>query len=153
MNEEAKAAEAIAKATGKAIDAARDAGGFIAKYIAGPLEQGMGIFEDRLRYMRWERHVRLIRRAEDYLRQAGLTSPTRPLPLKLAIPLLQGATLEDDDSLQDRWAQLLVNAANADSGLTVDRSFVNILEQLSPIEGQILDTIYALPFDENRLVY
>ena len=150
MEEEAKAVQEVAIATGKAIDAARDAGGFIAKFIAGPLEQGMGIFEDRLRYTRWERQVRLMTRAHDFLHQAGLTAPTRALPLKLAIPLLQGATLEDDDSLQDRWAQLLVNASNADAGLTVHRSFLSILEELSPLEAQILDTLYAIPFAENR---
>lgn len=42
--EEDKVIQEVAKATGKAIDAAREAGGFIAKFISGPLEHGMGIF-------------------------------------------------------------------------------------------------------------
>jgi hypothetical protein len=53
VEEESKAIQEAAKATSKVIDAAREAGGFIAKFIAGPLEQGIGIFEDRLKYMRW----------------------------------------------------------------------------------------------------
>lgn len=150
ITETAKATQEVAKATGKAIDASRAAGGFIAKYISGPLEQGMGIFEDRLRYSRWERQIRLMRRADELLAELGLPAPTRAVPLKIAIPLLQAASIEEDDELQDRWATLLVNAANAQSKVDIKRSYVAILEQLTPLETQILDVVYALPFDATQ---
>ena len=150
MEEESKAVQEVAKTTGKAIDAAREAGGFIARFVSGSLEQGIGIFEDRLKYMRWERQLRLMRRAEDFLKQSGLSAPTRAVPLKLAVPLLQGATLEEDDDLQDRWAVLLVNAANASFGIEIRRSYVNILEQLNTLEVKVLDTLYSLPFEQSQ---
>lgn len=150
MEEESKAVQEVAKTTGKAIDAAREAGGFIARFVAGPLEQGIGIFEDRLRYTRWERQIRLMSRAEEFLKQSGLSGPTRAVPLKLAIPLLQGATLEDDDGLQDRWAVLLVNAANASFDTEIGRSFLVILEQMTALEAQILDVLYELPFEQSQ---
>ena len=59
VNETAKAVQEVAKTTGKAIDAAQNFGGFFSKYVSGSVEQGMGIFEDKLKYMRWERQVRL----------------------------------------------------------------------------------------------
>lgn len=148
MTDEAKAAREVAKTTGKAVDAAREAGGFIAKYISGPLEQGVGIFEDRLKYARWERQVRLMERADAFLRDRGIPDPTRAVPLKVAIPLFQEASLEDDDELQDRWAHLLANAADKDSGIDIHRSYIEILSQISPIEARILDEIYAIPFDD-----
>lgn len=147
MEEESKAIQEVAKATGKGIDAVREAGGFIARYIAGPLEEGVGIFSDRLKYVR---QVRLMQRADQFLREAGLEAPSRAVPLKIAIPLLQAATIEDDDSLQDLFAALLVNAANAASGVEVHRSFIEILGQITPLEARILNVIYALPFDEAR---
>lgn len=147
MEEEAKAVQEVAKTTGKAIDAAREAGGFIARFVAGPLEQGVGIFEDRLRYLRWERQVRLIHRANQMLSEVGLSAPTRAVPLKLAIPLIQGASLEEDDELQDRWAALLVNAANASFGSEICRAHIGILEQITALEAAILDTVYSLPFE------
>lgn len=52
VSESAKAVQEVAKATGKAIDTTQKFGGFISRYVAGPLEQGMGIFEDKLKYMR-----------------------------------------------------------------------------------------------------
>jgi len=148
VTESAKATQEIAKATGQAIGAAREAGGFIARFVAGPLEQGVGIFEDKLRYLRWERQVRLMKRADEVLRSLGLEAPSRPVPLKVAIPLLQAASVEENDELQDRWVNLLVNAANKDSGVEIRRAYVEILEQISPLEARILDVIYSLPFEK-----
>jgi hypothetical protein len=150
VTETAIAAQEIAKATGKVVDASREAGGFIAKVIAGPLEQGMGIFEDRLKYMRWERQVRFIQRSNAVMNELGLIQPTKQVPLKLAIPLFVGASLEDDDGLQDRWVNLLVNTVNAESGVEIRRVHLEILEQIGSVEAQILDSIYDLPFDQSR---
>ena len=150
MEEEAKAIQEVAKTTGKAIDAAREAGGFIARFVSIPLEQGIGIFEDRLRYMRGERQIRLMQRAQDFLKRVGLPAPTRPVPLKLLIPIMQGASLEENDDLQDRWAALLVNAANANFGSEIRRSYVAILEQLTPLDAHILDVLYSLPFEKSK---
>ena len=148
MDEEAKAVQEVAKATGKVVDATREAGGFIARFVSGSLEQGMGIFEDRLRYARWERQIRLMQRAEEFLHQVGMSEPTRAVPLKLAVPLLQGASLEDDDELQDRWATLLVNAGNAAFAFEIRRAHLAILEQIDSLEAKSLDVIYALPYEQ-----
>lgn len=150
MDEEAKAVQEVAKTTGKAIDAAREAGGFIAKFISGPLEQGIGIFEDRLKYMRWERQVRLMKRAEQFLALLGQSAPNRAVPMKIAIPLIQGASLEEDDALQDRWAALLVNAGTASFPGEIRRSYVAILEQLTPLDARILEVVYSLPFEQSQ---
>lgn len=150
MEEESKAIQEVAKTTGKAIDGAREAGGFIAKFIQGSLEAGLGIFEDKLKYMRWERQLRLMQRAEEFLKLSGMATPTRPVPMKLAIPILQGASLEEDDDLQDRWAALLVNAANAEFEGEVRRSYVSILEQLTPLDAHILDVLYSLSFEDGK---
>lgn len=150
MEEEAKAVQEVAKTAGKVVDAARETAGFIARFVSGPLEQGMGIFEDHLRYMRWERQSRLMQRAQEFLRVGGLSAPTRPVPLKLLIPIMQGASLEEDDDLQDRWAALLVNAANANFRNEVRRSYAAILEQLTPLDARLLDVLYSLPFEQSQ---
>ena len=149
-DDQAKAVGEVAKTTGKAIEVAEKAGGFIAKYVGGPLEQAMGMWEDKLRYTRWERQQRLMQRAEAVLHELGISQPTRAVPMKIAIPLFQGASLEDDDGLQDRWVNLLVNAATVESGIDVLPIYSEILSHLTPLEAQILDKIYALPYDVTR---
>ena len=144
--EVAKATKAVADASGKLIEASKGVGKFIARFIAGPLEQGMGIFEDKLKYMRWDRQLRLMKRAEEVIAECGYDMPTRAVPMKVAIPLFQGASMEEDDSLQDRWVNLLVNAAYAESGIEIRRAYIEILAQLDSLEVRILDKIYTLPF-------
>ena len=150
VSEGAKAVQEVAKATGKAIVAGQKFGRFISRYVAGPIEQGMGIFEDKLKYMRWERQIRLMQRADQLLLEAGLTCPTRAIPLKLAVPLLEAASMEDDDYLQDLWARLLVNAANGSSHVDLQRAHIAVLEQITPLEAVILQKIYSLPYDRTR---
>ena len=76
IEETAKAAQEIAKTASKAIEAGEKLGEFISKYIGGPIEQGMGIFEDKLKYMRWERQVRFMQCATELLKSLGLSKPT-----------------------------------------------------------------------------
>jgi len=155
-SEEAKAVQEVARTTGKGIDAAREFGAWVAPFIGGSLEQVMGMFRDKLAYMRWERQVRLVQRAKQFLAERGLSSGTRPIPMKLAIPLLQAASLEEDDELQDIWANLLVNAADANSGVEIRRAYISILEELTPLDVRILSTIYsnpALPEQAQLLTY
>ncbi|NYH22861.1 Abi-alpha family protein [Paraburkholderia bryophila] len=135
--ETAKAVQEVAKTAGKGIDAATAMGGFIANYVRGPVEQGLGIFEDKLRYARWERQQRLMQRAEAFLAERGLKEPPNGLPLKFAVPLLQAASLEDDDNLQDLWAHLLVNAS-VEPEIASHRMFVNMLENMSSLDARVL---------------
>ncbi len=148
--EEGKAVEEVAKTTGKAIDAAREAGGFLAKYIQGSLEQGIGIFEDKLKYMRWERQVRLMQKADEFLKARGLTHPSRSVPMKIAIPIMQGGSLEENDYLQDYYARLLANAADTNSETEVRRAFISILEDLAPNDAKVLKKIYDVPAEEAK---
>lgn len=140
--ESAKAAQEIAKTAGKVVDASQKLGGFIAKYTAGSLESAMGIFEDKLKFMRWERQIRLIDRADEMLKKRGLNKPIRAIPLKLAIPLFEAASLEEDDYLQDLWINLLVNAVDEERGIDIQRSYIDILERLTPMEAKIMKKIY-----------
>jgi hypothetical protein len=149
MSDEIKAIEESAKTIGKGIELASRVGGFIAPLIQGSLEQGIGIFEDKLKYLRWERQLRLMNRSYEFMKDSGFSGVTRPLPLKFAVPLLQGASLEDDDYLQDLWAKLLVNAVN-DERIELKRIYIDILERLSPLEGRIIEKVYSLRFEETQ---
>jgi hypothetical protein len=148
MDEKTEAVKEVAATAGKAIDATREFGGFISKYIAGSLEQGFGIFEDKLKYMRWERQQRLMMKAEEFAKQIGLMQPNKAIKMKYAIPLFQSASLEEEDYLQDLWAKLLVNSSNIESKIELNRTYIDILERLSVLEVQILNTIYSYDYEE-----
>lgn len=70
----------------KGMDMAHAAGKFIASLTKGSLEQGAGIFEDKLKYIRWERQERMINRSKQVLQELGVDEIENPIPLKFAVP-------------------------------------------------------------------
>lgn len=146
--ESAKAVQEVSKLAGKMIDSCDEFGRFITDYADASLSVAFGIFEDKLRYMRWERQVRLMQRANSFLAQEGFDKPTRVIPLKYAVPLLQAASLEDDDYLQDLWAKLIVNSVIPTNGALINRTLIDILERLSPVEAKILNVVYEIPYED-----
>lgn len=136
-DEKAKAVQEGSKAVVKLTEAAEKFGAFIAKYTHEPLEAGIGVFSDKLKYLRWERQVRLIKRAEEFLVEIGREDIDSPLPLKYAVPLMEAASLEEDDSLQDMYAKLLVNACIENESAPFMRSYIDTIERFTPLMAQI----------------
>jgi hypothetical protein len=96
---------------------------------------------DHLKVVRFERQVRLADRVHLFLTERGLAGPNRTIPLKVGVPLLDNATLEEDDELQDVWARLLVNGGDANSGIELRRAFVSVLVEMTSFDVRNLAAI------------
>jgi hypothetical protein len=81
----------------------------------------------------------VLSKAQEMLREAG-AEPRPVVPLKTVVPLLQYASLEEDEDLQERWAALLANAVGSSD---VHPFFPQALSQLGPIEARLLDFMYG----------
>lgn len=138
----------IAATAGKGIEASQQMGTFIGRFVSGPMEQISGIWEDKLKYRRWENQLALMIKAQKKLQDLAI-APNRPIPMKAAIPLLEYASVEDDDSLQELWGNLLVNFSNAQSGVSLELAYVEILKSISPLEARILQVVYSLPLEKS----
>jgi len=133
----AAATEATANASKEAIQASRELGHF----ISGPAREAVGILEDYVKVVRFERRVRLAGRVRKVLIEKGMTGPTRKIPLNIAVPLLENATLEEDDDLLEVWARLLVNGSDAGSGIELRRAFVSVLAEMTSLDVRSLAQI------------
>ena len=80
--------------------------------------------------------------AERMLSDANLQP--RPVEPRRLIPLLEGASLESDEGLQERWAALLANALSGDRGAPVLPSFSFFLQQLSSLDVLVLSSLHKL---------
>jgi hypothetical protein len=87
------------------------------------------------RFKRQLRHLKEIKRMID-----ASDKDIKPVATRLFFPVLQAASIEDDDDMQSRWAALIANEA-IDVG-TVHPSFIEILRQLAPQDARLLDSIY-----------
>jgi hypothetical protein len=57
-------------------------------------------------------------------------------------PLLEGASVQENDEFQERWANLLANAADPRKANPVQPAFISMLKDLSPREAKSLDVLF-----------
>jgi len=112
----------------------------IEKLFGGPAEELGGMWQDAVKVRRFERQLKLFTKVQRLLDEAGI-EPQR-VSDKISIPLLNNASLEDDESLQDKWASLLANAATPDAVPPVSAMFPKVLGNLSAREAKVLDLYF-----------
>lgn len=138
--------------TGKSLEVAVEAvKEFVGKIIGPTLEEVGLTFGDHIRSFRLKRQIRLLLTAQARLEKAGITPQT--VPLKTFMPLLEGASLEDDEQLEEKWAGLLASAASGDHGPGVIPSFPIMLKQLTPLDARLLDYLAEGPRVHNDDTY
>lgn len=140
--ETAKATQEVAKATQKGLEVGEKVGGFFAKVLGEPIETAAGILGDKLKFMRWERQVRLVDRVEEINQKKGISGREVPVPPKLAIPIIENASLEENDFLQDLWVKLLSSSQGEDTSGSVRAAFIDIIKQLEVIDVKLLSLIF-----------
>ena len=95
---------------------------------------------DEVRLYRFGRQLACLQKAEKMATEAGFTP--KAVPIKLLFPLLEGASVEEDEDLHDMWAALLANAASPIANAPVRPSFIATLKQMAPDEANLLAWIY-----------
>ena len=138
----AVAVQEVAKTADHAIGATEKVGGFLAQVLGEPIREGVGILTDALRFKRWTRQVRFVDESKRVMKNRGINVTATVSP-KLALPIFENATTEEDDSLQDIWARLLATALDPKTTGGVRIAYVDIARQMEPIDAKILHEIYC----------
>lgn len=102
------------------------------------IKDGLGILSDQVKFWRWLNQVNILKRAQVKIKSSGLNK--QQIPLKVLVPIVQNSGLEEDENMQDKWANMLANAATGN--VEVSPNYAAILNELSPLEVSILDKIY-----------
>ena len=66
--------------------------------------------------------------------------PIKPVSLKLQKNFLENLSVEDDETLQNMWANMLANALTGQ--VNVEVIYIKILAELSPFDVHLLNLIY-----------
>jgi len=141
MNDQNSLVEQLAGFIGLPREVVIKAMTFGGNLLKEPLSELSNIFVDDIRYLRVKNQVKILNKAHDYFEKKGI-SPKK-IPAKVLVPLLEGCSLEEDDSLQKMWEALLINAINPENNEMFISGYSNILNQLSPGEVDLLDKIYT----------
>ncbi|KYG22608.1 hypothetical protein SE92_22315 [Bradyrhizobium sp. AT1] len=154
IKETAKAVQEIAKTGGKAIDAGVKTGGWLDKIFGDAIGQTVAhLWTDRIAARRieasiynWERAETLYHKALDRLVKKGVAI-TRAIPPKVALPLLEYATVEDDDDLHTLWANLLATGMDANEN-EIHRKYVTTLGEMTSDDAAVLAEMFVSSKDE-----
>ncbi|MCK5660156.1 MAG: DUF4393 domain-containing protein [Methanosarcinales archaeon] len=141
IEDAAKAVTACANLGDTSVKAVEKSGAFFAKVFGTTIENAVGIIDDELKYLRWERRTRLIDRVNEYHKERGLIE-VRPIPPKFAIPLIVNATLEEENDLQDIWCKLIANALDPNFDTEIRYAFIEIIKSLTSLDAKILRLLY-----------
>jgi hypothetical protein len=108
--------------------------------ILGPSSHTIGRLLNAMLCTQMRNVVKVYGRAAEILSRAGI--PIAPVPLKLLKPILDGASVEEDEMMQELWAALLANAGGGMEAGRVQPVFVDILRQLTPQDARVLQSLY-----------
>jgi hypothetical protein len=107
----------------------------------GAIQQIAGALEDHVTVWRWEKRLKHVDRVKRIMAARGMTAPTRVVPPEFVIRLLEASDFADTEDLQELWANLLANAADASSGPMPRSGYVEILSRMTALDAHNLETL------------
>ena len=141
-NEEiAKAVQEVAKLGGKTIEFSEKLGGFFARVFKQPIHEVSGMITDKLRFVRWRRLLQMSDEVDRILEERGVKE-NRPVPPKLALPIFEEGSLEEDEDLQSLWNNLLANAMDPRFNGELRYGFIDMIKNITGIEAKLLSNFY-----------
>jgi hypothetical protein len=108
----------------------------------GPVREYAEAITSGIHYRYYPRVVRQAMAAAEKIERSGL--PRRAysvVPDRLLRAILEDGAMEGDESMQDRWENLLANALTSVSA-EVRNAFPKILSELEPEDAAILDSAF-----------
>lgn len=107
--------------------------------IFGPAMEEFGLMiGDNMKVRRLKNQIKNFEKIEKIIRNENIS--TKKIDLKALVPYLNNVSLEEDETLQDMWAHLMVNYLDSSRKLTTT-VYPGILSQLSSDEVRMLDTL------------
>lgn len=113
---------------------------YLTRASGGPFGELWAMPGDWIRFRRWKRAVTRAEEARRILVDRG--REPRQVDDSTLVPLLEAASLTDDDTLAAKWGALLANATDPAAD-AVPPMHAEILKQLSPDDAILLDHIVA----------
>lgn len=119
----------------KGLELAKD---FLGKLISPTIEEVGLLISDNIKFLRFKNQVKILLKAKDYVEKNNIS--LKEIPIKILVPLLEKASLENEEKLQEKWSNMLVNMVDSETNFQ-NQIFPHILSQLSIGEYEALQEI------------
>jgi len=113
------------------------------KTFFGPsVADASGMIADRVKLKRFKNQIKILEKAQEFINKKGLDP--KQLNLKVLAPMIEHSSLEENESLQEKWSKLIANTLTEDRQVRLEQNCVNILSHISPDEAILLDELLEL---------
>ncbi len=123
----------------KTVDLAKS---FIEKLLGASFEETGLLIADNIKLIRFKNQIKILTKAQKIVSENNID--IKKISLKQLVPLLEYSSLEDDETLQEKWTNLMVNFIDSNKNYT-STIFPFILNQISTNELKIIEMFYTLP--------
>lgn len=149
-DDEGRLGKEVEKSLAKVIvESARDARRGLSTVFGSALNEFGQMLGERTRFWRFKNLNNIMHLAEQISRDRGIhPAAMKLLPFGDAVRLLESASYEEDESVQELWARLLSNVSTPESDVGVRKAHIDILKSISAVEAAYLDLLWIC---ENRL--
>lgn len=97
---------------------------------------------DTFRLRRFKNQVTILTKAQEILAKNKIKP--KKIDLKILVPLLENCSLEEEELLQDRWANLIFNVVTIEGKTMLKQNCIDILKKITNDEAIFMDTLYNI---------
>ncbi len=108
------------------------------------------LFSDKIKFLRFKNQVKTLAKAKKLLYEAGLNP--KSINLKVLVPLMEYSSLEEDEEIQDTWANIIANIATDDTDQIFDLKCIRILSELTRDEILFLDSVFGKYVEDTHMM-
>ena len=118
------------------------------------LEQAGLILADYIKGWRLSNLASILEKVDQKLEERGFDlKETTPIKLSVGLPIIERASCEDDEDLQELWANLIVSSATGEESgeFRLNATYVEILHQFSTLDCEVLKFVMDNGFEGNEI--
>ena len=115
---------------------AESAKGFLSKIFGPALDEVGLILQDNIKIRRLKNQLRNLEKVKKIVEKENIS--IQKVNLKVLVPYLENVSLEEDEILQELWANLFTNYIDKDKNLETT-VYPSILSQVSTLDIEILN--------------
>jgi hypothetical protein len=132
----------VAITAGKALDTVNGFGGFLGKLFGPPMSEATGYLGDQISFWRRMNGLKFEQKFQRRCEQLGFSPDClRPPPLSLTYRVLEAASLEEADEIQELWAELLAKSIDPTTNFVASKLHISLLREIGPPEANLLEAL------------
>ncbi|MCK5603915.1 DUF4393 domain-containing protein [Candidatus Pacearchaeota archaeon] len=118
---------------------AEKVGGFLTAILGDACKEIGGTVHDWTKLYRYKNLLRIQDKVEQIKKDRKSEGKSIPIEPAIGIPLIEAASVVEDDNLQQKWATLIANATSPKYNEKIRKSYISILSSLDPYDAKILE--------------